>query len=96
MIRMIRKWSLILLALMLFCSAAAAEGELRGYSEGDGYIYVTFGQYFQSMDGGIPDDGKQAWQWSVQAKNERKAAGVHSNIRPRRCQPYNSNSYCPC
>ena len=71
---MIRRWSLILLALMLFCSAAMAEGELRGYSEGDGYIYVTFGQYFQTIDGGTPDDGKQAWQWSVQAKNEKKAA----------------------
>ena len=74
MIRMIRRWSLILLALMLFCSAAMAEGELRGYSEGDGYIYVTFGRYFQSIDGGTPDNGKQAWQWSTQAKTERKAA----------------------
>ena len=80
MIRMIRRWSLILLALMLFCSAAAAEGELRGYSEGDGYIYVTFGQYFQSIDGGIPDDGKQAWQWSVQVKTERKAATEFRNF----------------
>ncbi len=71
---MVRKWLSVLLALVLLLSAAAAEGELRGYSEEDGYIYVTFGQYYQSMDGGIPDDGKQAWQWSVQAKNERKAA----------------------
>ena len=71
---MIRRWSLVLLVFMLFCSAAAAEGELHGYSGNDGYIYVTFGQYFQSIDGGIPDDGKQAWQWSVQAKNERKTA----------------------
>lgn len=71
---MVRKWLSVLLVLVLLLSAAAAEGELRGYSEEDGYIYVTFGQYYQSMDGGIPDDGKQAWQWSVQAKNERKAA----------------------
>ena len=71
---MVRKWLSVLLALVLLLSAAAAEGELRGYSEEDGYIYVTFGRYYQSMDGGIPDDGKQAWQWSVQAKNERKAA----------------------
>ncbi len=71
---MVRKWLSVLLALVLLLSVAAAEGELRGYSEEDGYIYVTFGQYYQSMDGGIPDDGKQAWQWSVQAKNERKAA----------------------
>lgn len=71
---MVRKWLSVLLVLALLLSAAAAEGELRGYSEEDGYIYVTFGQYFQSIDGGIPDDGKQAWQWSVQAKNEKKAA----------------------
>ena len=71
---MVRKWLSALLVLVLLMSSAAAEGELRGYSGEDGYIYVTFGQYFQTIDGGIPDDGKQAWQWSVQAKNEKKAA----------------------
>lgn len=71
---MVRKWLSALLALVLLMSSAAAEGELRGYSGEDGYIYVTFGQYFQTIDGGTPDDGKQAWQWSVQAKNEKKAA----------------------
>ena len=71
---MVRKWLSALLALVLLMSSAAAEGELRGYSGEDGFIYVTFGQYFQSIDGGIPDDGKQAWQWSVQVKTERKAA----------------------
>lgn len=71
---MIRRWLSALLVLVLLISAALAEGELRGYSEEDGYIYVTFGQYYQRIDGGTPDDGKQAWQWSVQAKNERKAA----------------------
>ena len=71
---MVRKWLSALLALVLLMSSAAAEGELRGDSGEDGYIYVTFGQYFQTIDGGTPDDGKQAWQWSVQAKNEKKAA----------------------
>ena len=73
---MVRKWLsiLLVLALLLSAAAAAAEGELRGYSAEEGYIYVTFGQYFQTIDGGIPDDGTQAWQWSVQAKNEKKAA----------------------
>lgn len=71
---MVRKWLSALLALVLLMSSAAAEGELRGYSGEDGFIYVTFGQYFQTIDGGTPDDGKQAWQWSVQAKNEKKAA----------------------
>ena len=71
---MIRRWLSALLVLVLLLSAAAAEGELRGYSEKDGYVYVTFGRYFQSIDGGTPDDGKQAWQWSVQAKTEKKAA----------------------
>ena len=71
---MVRRWLSALLVFVLLLSAAVAEGELRGYSKEDGYIYVTFGQYFQTIDGGIPDDGKQAWQWSVQAINERKAA----------------------
>ena len=71
---MVRRWLSALLVLVFLLSAAAAEGELRGYSAEDGYIYVTYGEYFQSIDGGIPDDGKQTWQWSVQAKNERKEA----------------------
>ena len=71
---MVRRWLSALLVLALLLSAAAAEGKLRGYTEEDGYVYVTFGQYFQTIDGGIPDDGKQAWEWSVQAKNEKKAA----------------------
>ena len=71
---MIRRWLSALLVLVLLLSAAAAEGELRGYSEENGYIYVTFGRYFQSIDGGTPDEGKQTWQWSVQAKTAKKAA----------------------
>ena len=59
---MLRKWIPVLLALLLF-SSAAAEGELRGYDAEAGYIYVTLGEYPQVIDGGIPDDGTQAWRW---------------------------------
>ena len=71
---MIRKWAALVLALALLVSAACAEGGLRGYSGGDGYVYVTFGRYFQSIDGGVPDDGQQTWKWHQQSDKEQKEA----------------------
>lgn len=69
---MIRRWAAVLLMLALLVSAAAADGELRGYSPEEGYVYVTFGRYWQTIDGGIPDDDQQAWQWHQTALEDRK------------------------
>ena len=70
---MIRRTAALLAALMMLVSFAAAEGELRGYSAEEGYVYVTFGQYYQSIDGGIPDEGTQTWEWHKIAVKEKKA-----------------------
>lgn len=61
--RLLRNILVLLLAALLLAGTAAGEGELRPYSEEDGYTYVTFGRYFQSMDGGVPDDGEITWSW---------------------------------
>ena len=60
---MMKRFLAVLLVLLLFVSVACAEGELRGYSEEQGYVYVFFGRYTQEIDGGTPDDGEQAWKW---------------------------------
>lgn len=60
---MMKRFLAVLLILLLSVSAAWAEGELRGYTEGEGYVYVLFGSYTQEIDGGIPDDGDQAMKW---------------------------------
>ena len=44
---------LALAALLLTVSAAVAEGELRGYSKENGYVYVALGQYPQTAEGGV-------------------------------------------
>ncbi|MBR6164518.1 MAG: hypothetical protein IKQ45_01165 [Clostridia bacterium] len=49
--------------LMLCFRVPAKAGALRGYDAEEGYIYVLFGRYPQRIDGGVPDDGRQAWQW---------------------------------
>ncbi len=58
-----KKYLTALLLLLFLVSSACAEGELRGYSAEDGYVYVLFGRYQQSIDGGVPDDGNQAGKW---------------------------------
>ena len=65
---------LLLLMLLMPIACACGEGELRGYDAEAGYVYVTFGRYYQSIDGGIPDDGKQTWEWHKQSVQEQKAA----------------------
>jgi hypothetical protein len=42
----------MMLALLLFGSAIA-EDSLRGYSKKDGYVYLTFGSFPQTKEGGI-------------------------------------------
>ncbi len=44
---------LLALLLLLTCTAALAEGELRGYSKKDGYVYLTLGTYPQTETGGV-------------------------------------------
>lgn len=41
------------LALLLLCGSAMAEDTLRGYSKKEGYVYLTFGTFPQTAEGGI-------------------------------------------
>ncbi len=67
---MIRKCLAALLLLSLLIPAAAcAEGELRGYSAEEGYVYVTFGRYPQHVDGGAFGDVNLSWEW-YESRNE--------------------------
>ena len=72
---MLKRLICILMGCMVICGAAgaAAEGEIRGYDTEAGYVYVTFGRYPQSIDGGIPDDGQQAWKWRTLHQSFYKA-----------------------
>jgi len=68
---MIRKIAAALLALALLTGTAAAEGELRGYSKEEGYVYVTLGQYPQTIDGGKPSPENAAiWKKDFRDREE--------------------------
>lgn len=59
---------LLAMALLLTASMAAAEGELRGYTKDDGYVYVSLGYYPQTAEGGyLPI------LWRVLTVDEEKA-----------------------
>ena len=89
--QLIRRILCALLGLVLAAgvfSCAAAEGELRGYSEESGYVYVFFGRYPQTIDGGIPNDGKQAQQWRKSyQKNKVKGEMREQGIDPAAVEP---------
>ena len=56
--------ALFLIMLVFTCQAFAEEtAALKPYSSEAGYIYVYFGRYPQSIDGGNPDDGTTTWSW---------------------------------
>lgn len=57
-----------LLLVLLSVSSAMAEGELRGYSKEDGYVYLSLGTYPQTADGGV-----LPILWRVLAVDEEKA-----------------------
>lgn len=67
---MLRKAISLLLAAMLLLTATAAlaEGELRGYTKADGYVYVALGEYPQTEDGGV-----LPIVWRVLTTDEEKA-----------------------
>ena len=45
---------LLLCCLTAACAGmAGAEGELRGYSKGEGYVYLSFGEYPQTAEGEV-------------------------------------------
>ena len=62
--KQIRSLAALLLALTLLLGTACAEGELRGYVKGEGYVYVALGEYMQTIDGGVPEEDKNTWIWS--------------------------------
>ena len=50
---MLRRILCLLLAALLLTASALAEGELRGYTAADGYVYVALGRYPQTAEGGV-------------------------------------------
>ena len=60
---MIKRCLAVLMMLALVIPGALAEGELRGYSAEEGYIYVSFGRYPQHVDGGAFGDVNLSWEW---------------------------------
>ena len=75
--------------VLVFSSAHAEEtGKLKPYDEENGYTYITFGKYPQTIDGGSPDDSKNTWawkkmyrDWEVATRKELKLK-VHDPINP--------------
>lgn len=66
--------ALLLAASFLLCAAGAeGTGTLEPYSEENGYTYVYFGRYPQSIEGGDPDDGKNSWAWRKQYRDWEEA-----------------------
>lgn len=62
---MMKAWLRVMAVVMMLAivgSGAKAEGEIRGYTAQDGYVYVTLGRYPQSIEGGEPE--KMSWKWS--------------------------------
>lgn len=57
----------LLLWLLLGCmiNGVAEECVLRGFDENYGYVYVLFGKYSQSIDGGEFGDTQQSWRWRL-------------------------------
>lgn len=77
--------ALVTLALMLAITAACAEGELKPWSKGEGYTYVTLGRYYQSLDTGNPsvdggEPGAKCWTWSRNPVKD--LTGVTINTEP--------------
>ena len=85
---MMKRIICLLAALLLAAGCAAAEDGLRGYSAEQGYVYVLFGKYPQVIDGGTPDDGRQAQLWR-KSYQDHKAKGEmrEKDIDPSQVEP---------
>ena len=59
---------LCLLSIILMAFPALSEGELRGYTKDEGYVYLHLGEYKQTADGGV-----QPILWRVLTVDEEKA-----------------------
>ncbi len=73
--------ALFLMALPAISSALAEDAaELKPYSSENGYTYVYFGRYLQSIDGGNPDEGTITLSWRKMytdwEKETRKELGL--------------------
>ena len=70
---------LVLMTVMLLLAAlpSLAEGELKGFKEnGNRYVYVTLGRYPQTIDGGDPKAGMNAWNWSHQVVSDPASLNI--------------------
>lgn len=74
---------ILLLAFILlfsFTLSAFAEGDLRGYSQADGYVYVRLGQYPQTAEGEV-----QPILWRVLAADDSQCILLSEYILFARC-----------
>ena len=58
----------LLTAVLVLCASATGEGTLRGYTAGEGYVYLRLGRYPQTAEGGI-----EPILWRVLASDEEQA-----------------------
>ena len=73
----------LLLWLLLGCmlNGIAEERVLRGYDENYGYVYVLFGKYPQSIDGGEFGDTQQSWRWRLHySKHKERGKNRESGL----------------
>ena len=75
-------------ALLLCVAGGSLAEELRTWNKEEGYTYVTFGRYPQTVDGGSPDDKKNTAAWRKQYRDWEKATRkelklkIHDPIDP--------------
>lgn len=73
----------VALCLLLGCvlTGGAEEQTLRGYDEKHGYVYVLFGKYPQSIDGGGYGDAQQTWRWRLHySKHKERGKNKESGL----------------
>ena len=82
----IKRWFAMLAAALTLCAAAGGVAEgLRSWNKENGYVYVTFGRYPQSIDGGSPDEKKNTAAWRKQYRDWETA--IRKELKLKRHDP---------
>ncbi len=78
----------LLTAVLVLCASATGEGTLRGYTAGEGYVYLRLGRYPQTAEGGI-----EPILWRVLTTDDEKAYLLSEYILFARALHNNRNEY---
>ncbi len=80
--------ALMAVVLLVLAVSAGAEGALRGYSKGEGYVYLRLGRYPQTAAGGI-----EPILWRVLTVDDEKAYLLSEYILFARAMHNNRGEY---